>query len=774
MSSLRFPVLLWEDADGHFTAQTADGTAAAACDPTAEGCLNQLKKYLSWLDQKGEGLVAADFREARLEYFEVIIQPEYSSGDRRYPTDHPLSIKIPTVLGQRRDRSLVCSLPTLGIRFQYHTEQALPRHVQDYAGQELGGKNPQQLSRFLPPRTASVVQIFVSTGRHSQQPPDPELHALSEVAEALGESGSRKRFARAWHRDDEIADVIRRLHEGANILLIGESGVGKTTLLVDVVRQVERSLSPTHDPLAGSAEESEGSRRWTSQDPTPVYRRRFWMTTGQRLIAGMQYLGQWEERCEVVIEDLQRIHGILCIENLLDLIRSADAEPSSSLGAFFAPYLERGELRMVAECSPQELDACRRLLPGLVEQFQVVKVEPFDVPASRLVLARLTEAAVQNYHIQVQDGVQELVLRLFRRFMPYSVFPGKTATFLRELFQQAATSQEPKITTEHVLRLFIAQTGLPELFLRDERTLPHQQVAEAFQKQVIGQVEPCRIAADLVTTFKAGLNDPSRPLGVLLFCGPTGVGKTQLAKTLVNYLFGHGESKDRLVRLDMSEYAGFGAAERMLATPRGEPTDWIRRVRQQPFCVVLFDEVEKAALEVFDALLGLFDEGRLTDRFGRTTVFRSAIIVMTSNLGARANEPVGFDGQQPSYQREALSFFRPEFFNRMDALVTFRPLGSADIRQITEKELAEVAAREGLAKKSLQLTWTDRLAEKLAQVGFDHRYGARPLQRTIERQVVVPVSHWLVEHPDVQGRRLLVDLDSQGQPTITDSPASSS
>ena len=198
----------------------------------------------------------------------------------------------------------------------------------------------------------------------------------------------------------------------------------------------------------------------------------------------------------------------------------------------------------------------------------------------------------------------------------------------------------------------------------------------------------------------------------------------------------------------MSEYAGHDAVERLIGPPHGEPSELIRKVRQQPFTVLLFDEVEKASPDVFDVLLGVFDEGRLTDRFGRVTNFRSALIVMTSNLGADRQATFGFDAQaRPRYRDEAMAFFRPEFFNRLDAVVTFHPLGAETIRAITRKELAAIAAREGLSRAGVSVRWTERLVDHLAAVGFDARYGARPLQRTIEREVVAPLAKWLLERP---------------------------
>jgi ATP-dependent Clp protease ATP-binding subunit ClpC len=202
----------------------------------------------------------------------------------------------------------------------------------------------------------------------------------------------------------------------------------------------------------------------------------------------------------------------------------------------------------------------------------------------------------------------------------------------------------------------------------------------------------------------------------------------------------------------MSEYAGFDAVERLIGPPHGEPSELIRKVRQQPFTVLLFDEIEKASPDVFDVLLGVFDEGRLTDRFGRVTNFRSALIVMTSNLGADKQATFGFDvNAKPRYRDVAMAFFRPEFFNRLDAVVTFQPLGPETIRAITRKELAAIAAREGLAEHGVNVRWTDRLVEHLAKVGFDARYGARPLQRTIEREVVAPLAKWLLDRRAVGG-----------------------
>ena len=269
--------------------------------------------------------------------------------------------------------------------------------------------------------------------------------------------------------------------------------------------------------------------------------------------------------------------------------------------------------------------------------------------------------------------------------------------------------------------------------------------------------------AEVIARFKAGLQDPLRPLGTTLFCGPTGVGKTQLARTVAQYLFGHGRQADRLIRLDMSEYSSPAAADRLITKIDGTPSDLIDRVRRQPFVVVLFDEIEKAADSVFNMLLGLLDEGRLTDRWGRTTTFRSALVIMTSNLGASTRGTIGLGPpQEQRYETEVRSFFRPEFFNRIDSVVTFPPLAWDTCLGIVRKELGDLEHREGIRRAGLRLTFGPSLVEQLARDGFDPRFGARPLQHAIETQVVAALARHLVAHPGLRDAALHVDMHPQG------------
>jgi ATP-dependent Clp protease ATP-binding subunit ClpC len=487
----------------------------------------------------------------------------------------------------------------------------------------------------------------------------------------------------------------------------------------------------------------------------------------------MKYLGQWEERCERMIEELARIEGVIAFEDLLDLVRTGGASSNTSIASFLLPFIERGELRVISETTPEGLDACRRLLPGFADAFRIFQVPSFTQAEALATLQAYCAAIERNDPARIDHDGRRLIYRLFQRFLPYEAFPGKTVNFVSRLYGGAKTAQVSQITNDAIIDAFVKLTGLPELFLRDEIALQEEDILAFFKSEVIGQEEACQAATGTVLTFKAGLNDPSRPLGVLFFTGPTGVGKTELARTLARFLFGAVEDSERFVRLDMSEYSSAGSAERLVARASGETSEFINRMRQQPFAVVLLDEVEKADEGVFDVLLSVFDEGRLTDRYGRTTYFRSAVIIMTSNLGATSSDAPGFSLQlgpaASTYDRAAQTFFRPEFYNRIDRVVSFSALGRDSTRRIVVKELKSLNAREGLEKRNLRLAWTERLVEHLVDVGFSTRFGARPLQRAIEQEIVTQLAFYLNRKSQLRDTQVTVDFDpDRDQLTISE------
>lgn len=733
------PVLCWPNGPGVWTACLAEdpksGVATAA---TADEALRQLEELLEWMRRKMFWSPTFDFEDPQLVWFKIEVRPQYQEEERVYPCPEAIRLRLPGVCGQQADGASICSLPTLGLRFDFNAGQDLPVLVSHFVNNQLRELTPRQLLRHWPPAEVELRDLVVKTSAwlDTGHPPSiqeqcPQLAAVAETMTSGRDQAAR--FGQAWGRQALVDQLLSRLtQEKASVILVGEAGVGKTTLLAETARRLQRSSTAESGPA-----------------------NRVWLTNAARLIAGMKYLGQWEERCERIIDELAGLGGILGMENLLDLVQLGGQGPADSIAAFLLPYLQRSELRLVAEATPAELEACRRLLPGFADVFQILVVPPFDDSQAMDALGRVFESAGRNHHLDSDPEARALVYRLHQRFLPYHSFPGKTVAFVQRLGEEAVRQKCTRITIRQVVEQFLRATGLPEVFLRDDLLLEFDEVLRFFRGRVLGQEAACQAAANVVTTFKAGLNDPQRPLGVLLFCGPTGVGKTALAGALADYFFGQGLSRERMVRLDMSEYSAPWAARRLLFGPDGGPSELIKKLRQQPLVVLLLDEIEKAAPEVFDLFLNVFDEGRLTDPLGRLTHFQSAVIIMTSNLGASRGGSLGFGPSAgPSYEAEAMNFFRPEFYNRIDAVVSFQPLGEEAILGITRKELGEISRREGLAKAGLRLAWDDPLVRHLAQTGFDPRFGARPLQRALEQEVITPLARFLLAQPSPQNTTL--------------------
>jgi ATP-dependent Clp protease ATP-binding subunit ClpC len=740
MKAQRFPILMIESHAGLHTAMLAGMPEYSATDRTPSGCVQQLRGLLQWLARNRPWeLNPMNEWQGRLEVIHLEVTPQVVEGRQRFPDPAPMRVTVPCIMGSMPGAGHFCVAPTLDLWLNVNSESELRPTTEMYLREHLRGKEAPELARHIAAASYRLDEFSMRLKADFSRVRQGGS-VLEQVADALGERNIRRQFPRAWEREADIGNLIARVQrDRESVLLVGNAGVGKSSVLVSAAREIERTLKPEH-PQA------------------EFTRRRFWMTSASRLIAGTPYLGMWEQRLEDVIAALADMDGVLCIENLLDLVRVGGAEPGSSVGAFLVPYLKHNQVRIVAEATPTELEACRRLLPSLADALSIQHVPDFSAAQSMMVLQRLADQASRNERVEFSNDAVQAVHRLFMRFRPYDAMPGQAARFMQAVALSAASDHgaagATRVTEPDVVERFERETGLPLVFLRDDALLDKGDVLGRLKSRVMGQDKACDAVAAVVLTFKAGLNDPRRPVGSLLFTGPTGVGKTELARALAQEMFGAGASDggdSRLVRLDMSEYAGVGAADRILADARGEPSDFVRRLRAQPFCVVLMDEIEKAAPDVYDLMLAMLDEGRLTDRLGRVTSLQSAVIVMTSNLGAERTAPLGFgEDRPPDYDSAVSRFFRPEFYNRLDAVVTFNSLAEGTIREIAAKELREFASREGLTAQGVKLVWSDDVPALIAKAGYDRRFGARPLQRALEQLVTTPLARLLAEDPTLR------------------------
>lgn len=547
---------------------------------------------------------------------------------------------------------------------------------------------------------------------------------------------------RAILRDAEVRELFDLVasRDQRPILLVGARQTGKTTILHEVVfRRVSEKQSPY------------------------VNKRCVWLISPQRLISGMSYVGQWEARLLAILKHAKKREHVLYFDDLVGLfLAGISASSTLSAAQVMKPYLERRDVRVVGEITPEALRVLQERDRSFADLFHVLPVrEQSDAENLRTLIA--VQRRLEGKHRCGFDlDVLPTAIDLQRRFDRATAFPGKAARMLTRLAVKAETEADARrsedhdpfepakiITRDGTLKEFQAQSGMSLAFLDRRARLDRAEVLASLQTQVIGQIDAVEAAADVIAVAKARLNDPDRPLAAFLFLGPTGVGKTETAKAVARYLFGDA---DRLLRFDMNEYVNEGSAARLVGTfgqPEGLLTAAIRR---QPFAVVLLDEIEKADPEVFDLLLQVLGEGRLTDALGRPADFTNAMIIMTSNLGVReAEAQIGFrEGSAAAahaYTKAAEKFFRPEFFNRLDRVLPFRRLSREHMKQIAERLVNDVLNREGFRQRKCVLNVTSAALERVIKAGFDPALGARAMKRAVERQLAQPAASRLAALP---------------------------
>ena len=672
---------------------------------------------------------------------------------------HPqTSIKKQTVIGKRRiplELTYLASrvpaggfrvlVPRFGWRFIVEDLTVAPDVLQQAVSTALLGEQPRSLYEFRVEGQEHVREwsprIQASGDAFARRDDEDRFVTLRAVADELVERAAKGKLPICLGGSPELDAAAKLLDRSPppSILLVGEPGVGKTTWIYRLARRLLTQ------------------RRERSRRQTP----RIWSTSADKILAGMKYLGMWQERCLELVRELSHEGDYLYVGALLPLLR--EQPDGSSLADVFAPAVRAEEISLLAECTEAELLAAERRAASFLASFQIVRI-PELAPAAVPALLAEYEARKDPRVTLHPAGKKRLVqhLTMFRRDV---AFPGKAIRFYDWLAQEAdgrernGESGPRALYPRDVSSAYARYSGLPIELIADEVPAGAKEIAASLARRVIGQDEACATSAKVLARFKAGLDDPERPSGTLLFVGPTGVGKTELAKELTRAMFG---DESRMVRLDMSEYALPGSARRLLSVGPGLTT-LAQRVRQEPLSLVLLDEIEKADREVFDVLLALLGEGRLTDEEGRLVDFRMTLIVMTSNLGVADTRAVGFgesDDDRTASLARVREHFRPELFNRIDHVVPFRPLSRADVLRIVDLELGKAQTRSGLLRKSLRLDVRPEARALLAELGYHPTRGARPLKRVIEELVITPIAARIAADAALRDRDLVIEAES--------------
>jgi len=623
------------------------------------------------------------------------------------------------------------------------------------------GKEPEQNGE-----EEEVPQIRIRAVREDGEEVTDKKSPLEEFGYDITQAAKEGKLDPLVGRENEIQRVIQILgrRRKNNPMLVGDPGVGKSAIVEGIAIKIVNGDIP----------------------PVLADKRLISLDLGS-IVAGTKYRGDFEKRLKSIInEAAANPDVILFIDEFHTIVGAGGASGSLDAANMLKPALARGEIQCIGATTMEEFRKIVEKDGALDRRFQKIVVERTDIQHSISILDKLKTNYEKYHNVAYSDEAIEACVRMSERYITDRCLPDKAIDVMDETGSMVRLKNQKKtavVTADDVAAVISKMTGIPSGQIAESEGVRLMKMGEKLRNRIIGQDEAIDKVVRAIQRGRAGIKDPGKPIGTFIFFGQTGVGKTHLAKALAEYLF---DSEENMVRLDMSEYMEKFNVSRLIGAPPGyvgfeEGGQLSERVRRKPYCVVLLDEIEKAHPDVFNLLLQVMDEGRLTDSTGRTVSFRNTILIMTSNVGSRELDEygsgVGFStsvknvqGNRKNVLEKAVrKAFPPEFINRIDEQVFFRPLDKDDISKIIDIELKGL--RNRVKETGFEISVTPSAKRFVAEMGYDPSFGARPLKRAVRKYIEDPVSECIISNRIFGGKgtgKLRVSLSKDKDSTVVE------